>query len=237
MTVVVLSPHFDDAVLSCGGWLEANPGAYVATVCSGSPGAGVPADPEWDALAGFGGADSAAAVRLVEDREALTILGAHQVGLGFLDGAYKSVAGRPHQDPGVEGPFGPALVRSISQLFDELTPTTCLFPLGLLHPDHRVTRRAALEVLSRHDSIDALGYLDLPYGIAFGEAAQELQDRLYPHGADVVVTAEATPTRAIRKRRAVECYRSQLPLLHASFGDRLAESFDPGAERLLRSPR
>jgi LmbE family N-acetylglucosaminyl deacetylase len=237
VSTVVLSPHFDDAVLSCGGWLAANPGTYVATVCSGRPGAGVPADPEWDALAGFSDADAAAASRRAEDREALDVLGAHQLVLGFLDGAYKSAVGRPHQDPGIALPFQAALAGSIGRLLDELTPTACVFPLGLLHPDHQVTQRAAREALACRDGIDALCYLDLPYGIAFDGLAREELDRLAPHGADAVVTAETGPIITGSKRRAVKCYRSQLPLLRTSFGDRLAESFDPGAERLVRVPR
>ena len=37
--VLVLSPHFDDAVMSCGELIESSPGTIVATVCSASPGA------------------------------------------------------------------------------------------------------------------------------------------------------------------------------------------------------
>ena len=59
---LVISPHFDDAVLSCGHWLHMNPGAVVATVCSGKPERGSPAS-KWDAR--FGTADQA-----IEERRA-----------------------------------------------------------------------------------------------------------------------------------------------------------------------
>ena len=49
--MLVISPHLDDAVLSCGALLAAHRGAVVATVF-----AGVPRDPrqrtEWDARSG-----------------------------------------------------------------------------------------------------------------------------------------------------------------------------------------
>ena len=46
---VVISPHFDDAVMSCGELIGSCSGVVVATVCSASPGPRVPASPEWDA--------------------------------------------------------------------------------------------------------------------------------------------------------------------------------------------
>ena len=36
-SVVVLSPHLDDAVLGCGRLLSAHPGATVVTVYAGAP--------------------------------------------------------------------------------------------------------------------------------------------------------------------------------------------------------
>ena len=179
MTTVVLSPHFDDAVLSCARWLEQHPGTIVATVCSGKPGPGVPADPAWDALARFSSGDHAAESRRDEDLDALGVLGAEQLVLGFLDGSfYKERAGRWHEAGNAGNSFEAHLTRSIDEVLDDLDPDACLLPLGLLHPDHIVTRRAALISLRGRPQVRSMVYLDLPYGIAFEAAALEQIEEL-----------------------------------------------------------
>jgi LmbE family N-acetylglucosaminyl deacetylase len=231
MTALVLSPHFDDAVLSCAAWLEHHPGAVVATVCSGRPGPGVPADPAWDALAGFVDADHSAEARGAEDREALGVLGAQQHRLGFLDGGYKAEVGRPHQDPGGPGSFDVALTEAVGHLLEDARPRIVLFPLGLVHPDHVATRRAAVACLRHRPDLPAMAYLDLPYGMAFGDVAQGTIDSLRAEevGLGDPVGGDDGPAKA----RAVGCYRSQLPLLARVFGASLHASLDAGAERLL----
>lgn len=233
-STVVISPHFDDAVLSCGHFLEHNPGTTVVTVCSGLPGRGVPADPEWDALAGFTSADEAAAARRAEDLSALTVLGAEQRVLGYLDGSYKAAVGRPHADLDVVGSFEEELTRSISGVLDGVRPETCLVPLGILHDDHVTTRKAAIAALRHRPAIRVRFYLDLPYGLAFGPVAGELADQLAVEPAGHPDRPRTTPGPPSPKVRALACYRSQLPLLEVAFGDSLRASFDSGAERLFR---
>jgi LmbE family N-acetylglucosaminyl deacetylase len=233
MSTLVLSPHFDDAVLSCAAWLEHHPGTVVATVCSGRPGAGVPvpADPAWDALAGFVDADHAAETRGAEDREALGHLGAEQRRLGFLDGDYKAAVGRPHEETGVSGSFDAALIEAVGRVLDDLRPQTVLFPLGLVHPDHVATRQAALACLRVRPELAALAYLDLPYALAYGGAADQQIRSLRTSGVGLSdpIRGEDGPS----KERAATCYRSQLPLLATVFGGRLHASLDAGAERLV----
>jgi LmbE family N-acetylglucosaminyl deacetylase len=238
MTALVLSPHFDDAVLSCGNWLERHPGTIVATVCSGAPGPDIPADPGWDALAHFSTGDEAAEARRAEDLAALGVLGAHQTALGFLDGSfYKSEVGRPHERPGAGHSFEDALALTVGELVDELRPDACLVPLGLLHPDHIATHRAALRSLKARPKTPVIFYLDLPYGIASEQAAQDRIDGLAASGIGLSPLPDAGSPPAAAKLRAADCYRSQLPLLEDSFGDSLWASFDPGAERLFKIQR
>jgi LmbE family N-acetylglucosaminyl deacetylase len=152
--------------------------------------------------------------------------------LGFLDGSYKTQVGRSHEDPGVRNPFEEELTRSISQLLDDLQPTTVLLPLGLLHGDHQSTRKAALACIRTRPEIDALVYVDLPYGIAFEEVARRQFDEIADSGCGLDDRSEA-PELSDAKLRAANCCRSQLPLLEAAFGRRLRESFEPGVERLV----
>jgi LmbE family N-acetylglucosaminyl deacetylase len=234
MTAVVVSPHFDDAVVSCGHWIERHPGTIVATVCTGRPGVGVPADPEWDALANFSSGDDAAASRRDEDRDALAVLGARQVPLGFLDGAYKELVGRCHERPDRSRSFDQELAAAIAGLLEDVRPQVCLIPLGLLHPDHIATRTAALTALMDRPAIEPLVYLDLPYGIAFREAAAEEMETMAASGLPLIESVEPGPPSSSLKRRAASSYRSQLPLLEVNFGAALQESLGPDAERLFR---
>jgi LmbE family N-acetylglucosaminyl deacetylase len=231
VTALVLSPHFDDAVLSCAAWLEHHPGTVVATVCSGRPGRGVPADPAWDALAGFVDADHAAEARGAEDQEALGVVGAEQLRLGFLDGDYKAQVGRPHEETGVTGSFDVALAEALGRLLDDLCPELVLFPLGLVHPDHVATRRAAVGCLRARPDVPALAYLDLPYGLAYGDVARRQIGSLQAAGVDLSEPVRGKDGPA--KARAAGSYRSQLPLLARVFGQPLHASLDARAEGLF----
>jgi LmbE family N-acetylglucosaminyl deacetylase len=144
--LLVLSPHFDDAVLSYGELFGCLPGTVVATVCSGIPGPGVPASPEWDApTTGCSLADQAARCRTEEDRRALTILGATQRGLGLVDELYRRPENR-HE-------AGRAGKAALQALLDELRPRTVVFPIGLgaQGSDHDLAQEIAVAALESRD--------------------------------------------------------------------------------------
>lgn len=228
---LVLSPHFDDAVLSCGAWLSTRPGSVVATVCSGRPGPGI-GPHQWDGTSGFPSADAAAMVRQAEDAAALAVLGAKQCNLGFLDGEYRQTAGRCHEDPSVRGPFKDALAEAICRLIDALQPELVLCPMGLLHQDHVTTSEAAWSALRARPNTQLVGYLDLPSGITDPAWLGEAEDRLRSsglHSAEYPVE----PDPAELKGRAVACYTSQLEQLGWIHPD-MEKIFQPGTERFVR---
>ncbi|HLJ09197.1 MAG TPA: PIG-L family deacetylase [Acidimicrobiia bacterium] len=229
--VLVLSPHFDDAVLSCGAWLSQHPGAIVATVCSGHPGPGVPPH-EWDGTSGFPSGDAAATVRRGEDAAALEILGARQVGLGFLDGQYRQVTGRCHEESSVRGPFKDAVAEAFCGLVDALRPTLVLCPMGLLHQDHIAIAEAAWSTLRARPRSNLIAYLDLPSALGDPAWLDEAEDRLRSSGLHAAEFA-FEPHRSELKERAVACYTSQLEQLGDVYAD-FSGIFDPGAERFVR---
>src|SRR5436305_15085471 len=81
--VVVVSPHLDDAVLSCARFMAAHPGCTVVTVFAGTP----PAYPEpmrlWDEQSGFAPGDDVMDARRHEDCAALAVLDATPHHLDF----------------------------------------------------------------------------------------------------------------------------------------------------------
>jgi LmbE family N-acetylglucosaminyl deacetylase len=89
---VVVSPHFDDAVLSLGATIAAatRSGASVTvlTVLGGDPASDLPAG-RWDRTCGFATAGEAAEARRAEDEHACSSLGASHAWLPYSDEQYE----------------------------------------------------------------------------------------------------------------------------------------------------
>ena len=168
MVAAILSPHLDDAVLSC--WhLIGQPGeVIVINVFTGLPG---PADAVawWDDLTGA--TDSAQRVRdrREEDRKALAVAGRTPVNLDFLDEQYREE----------DQPLAPVTAR-IRNLLMPGADINAPAALGG-HGDHAVVRAAALEL--RAAGFEVSLYADLPHatlhgwpGWVTGEDAQAPKD-------------------------------------------------------------
>jgi len=153
MPAAVLSPHLDDAILSCWHLLEGHGHVSVVNVFTGSPPAGTPAPP-WDRLTGAQDPVVRMRERRAEDRRALAVVGRTAVGLGLLDAQYRTAA-----------LSAGTLVTRLRAL---LEPGTVLHaPAGLSgHPDHEIVRAAALELAREGWSV--ILYADLPHGITRG---------------------------------------------------------------------
>lgn len=232
---LIISPHFDDAVMSCGFWIERHPGSIVATVCSGAPGPGIEAI-QWDGFSGFKSGNDASVARGMEDAAAVATLGAQQLLLGFLDGDYKERVGRCHEDTSVAGPFQMALETSIGDTVDELEPDTCLAPLGLGHEDHVVTGAAARSALAARPDLALLNYADLPYAISYPDLLSGAVKQLEVNGVRVARFPTRSPAEIYLKERAVDCYVSQAEQLGASH-PRWHECLLPRAETFFRIVR
>jgi LmbE family N-acetylglucosaminyl deacetylase len=205
--VLAVSPHLDDAVMSCGSVLAQHPGAVVATVFAGRPPTG--AEPTaWDRETGFDAGDDVIGCRRAEDRAALRELCAEPVWLDFRDTQYRD------ERDGTRGPDElDEIADAIVSLIGAYGAATVLAPLGLFHDDHRDTRLACLRAMERCDGPSWLLYADSPYRELPGEtddALDELRDRgIEPH------LAARVRVEHDRKQRAVACYRSQLRALDA----------------------
>lgn len=117
--ILVISPHLDDAVLSCGDFLSVHPNAVVVTVFAGTPAnADLNADllTSWDAASGFSGAAEAMQTRRKEDLSALQMLDAAPHWLDFLDSQYLAT-------PSIDD-----VARSLRTVLDEICPATVLYP-------------------------------------------------------------------------------------------------------------
>jgi LmbE family N-acetylglucosaminyl deacetylase len=206
-TYSVLSPHLDDAVLSCALFVNAHPGSRIVTVFADGP-ASVRPLPAWDrATRFFAEGSDVMAVRREEDKKAASVLRASAEHLPFWDSQYRN------EQYGYRGPEGDELVEAIVGHILGHAPnwhhSPWLIPLGLGHRDHRLVAEVGLR-LTAHLPGGWHLYEDLPYALENRDDVQrrklELQRRGFALGRDDDVPAEAD--RAIKKA-AIACHASQ----------------------------
>lgn len=147
--LLIVSPHLDDAILSCGLLLAAHPGAVVCTVFTASPEHNMSTD--WDLQSGFNDAFEAMKARKTEDLEALETLHARPVHLPFCDAQYQST------------PSPELVANAIERTIIEVAPSTLMVPLGLFHSDHVLVADACLSLLRRSNDMHMSLYEEVPY--------------------------------------------------------------------------
>ena len=170
-SAVILSPHLDDAVFSCPGWIRqrAEDGELPLVVTLFSH-----AD-----VSTNGETQRAYERRQREDEEAVKLIGAARRLAGFADARFRSrtygsfsgvVCRRVDDDVHVV-----AKVESYVQaLMEELKPRRVLAPLGVgQHVDHQIVHEVAYALASRHPDTEFAFYEDRPY--AFVEESVRLR--------------------------------------------------------------
>jgi LmbE family N-acetylglucosaminyl deacetylase len=200
--VVIVSPHLDDAVLSCGNFMAAHPGVYVVTVFAGNPPA-YPVEPmrKWDVQSGFSPGDDVMETRRHEDDAALDILQATPVHLEFIEHSYL---------PG-DRPVAPeVLVDVLAPALAALRPALVIAPFGLANPDHDVTHRACMLARERlGGDVSWWCYEDNGYKHIPGMLAWRVS-RLFRHRIWPTPVCPPTDPSETKKQAAIACYPTQL---------------------------
>jgi len=165
---VIVSPHRDDAVWSCGGWIDrlTRDGAacLVVTVFDGACDRREGwANDRWRRGARAPGQAS-------EHRRALRRVGAHGVGLGFIDAALRASGDAPaYREPSALFAALPATERAlVGRVADAVAGVVergdrlylPAAPCGA-HADHRIVREAARRI----DFADIRLYDEFPYAL------------------------------------------------------------------------
>jgi LmbE family N-acetylglucosaminyl deacetylase len=220
--IVILSPHFDDAALSCGGWAASNvepERASVITIFGGVPDYSEVKNLPLAAKlhAEMGSSDDPVGRRRQEDASSLAILG---IPGSFLE--YHSADYRRNSDgtpsyldwTQVQNNLVLSDQQLANQLCDELlarfpTPNEIEFwvPFGIGgHVDHRIVRDTGLLLLG------------LGYAVAFFEDLPYVSSRGVPKA--ILDSSAWTPEHHFfdqaalaKKAEAVYAYTSQLPSL------------------------
>jgi LmbE family N-acetylglucosaminyl deacetylase len=210
MTIVILSPHLDDAVLSCWHVLTAPEEVEVVTVFAGVPSElTVPA--WWDQYTGAADSGKRVRERIEEDRQALAVAGRTAVNLGFLDEQYRC-------DEQRVGPLA-------EQIEARLPPDALIYAPAAFanHADHVLVRAAALQL--RDAGFPVALYADLPHATVHGWPAwvkgrrrwgsRDLAAAFWDHalaGTGVLAPAVYALDGESHQRKltAVRMYRTQL---------------------------
>jgi LmbE family N-acetylglucosaminyl deacetylase len=198
-SIVVISTHLDDAVLSCWSLLDSDDDVTVVTVFTGGPAPGFVSS--WDADTGV---DSATRMeqRRAENRAALAVAERTPVDLGLLEVLYGG---------------GVVTVDAIRAHVDRADLVYAPAGIGLEHAnkEHGIVRDAVLTARP-----DARLYADQPY-CQFRPDSQlpaPLADGRRP--TPVVLSRE----QRLRKIDALRCYAGELPKLERAFTPFLSES-------------
>ncbi|HZV27107.1 MAG TPA: PIG-L family deacetylase [Acidothermaceae bacterium] len=213
--VTVVSPHLDDAVLSCAGLIAGAPTTTVLTVFAGRPPARdtatppefVPGSTFWDQASGFVAGDDVVGLRRAEDRAALAQLGALPRWLDFLDSQYVV-------EPGESA--GPRdIAAAVRAAIGELRPATIAFPLGLEHTDHERTHEACFLLLNESPELATnwIAFIDVPYRARYRAQADLRIARLRELGYELEPLSFDPGERKIA---ALDEYPSQLKALAES---------------------
>jgi LmbE family N-acetylglucosaminyl deacetylase len=211
---IYLSPHLDDAALSCGGGIAAQRAAdervLVVTLCTAAPAPNMQFSDlalEFHRKWGLRPAEVVAA-RLHEERRALDILNADSYWAGMFDAIYRypeayNTRGSLFNTPAADDPLLPALRQLIGGLRERAPHATFYAPLGVgSHVDHLITHAAARAALN-----DALWfYEDLPYATRPGTLDQRLT-ALEGSRAPRTIAIDATFEQKID---AIKAYASQI---------------------------
>ena len=225
--ILVLSPHLDDAVFSCGGYLAMlDVPATVVTCFTRSD-----ARPTGFALAcqrdkGLPDSVDYMALRRAEDLEAVRILGVAARHLDLPEAPHRGYhsatdlfGGIHDDDRTVTG----ELIRSIGRLVAKLRPQRILFPFGAgAHVDHLQVIEAVNYLKVSDRQLNVLQYFDQPYANKYpgryGLGEAKMMDFTRVHG-----TCGPAPFR-IRlpdeivdtKMRACAAYLTQVPFQFGS---------------------
>lgn len=165
-TLLFISPHLDDALLSCGAriWQSTQAGqdVLVASVFTN------PSPHSADSH------KTSYQKRISDDKQATQLLGARSVHMGFIDAPFRNKQYRDftsilfhHELPKSDRPVMLAVAKHLRQLIQESNPDEVWFPLGVGgHIDHHIVYESSK--LLKDVQAQFHYYEDLPYALLPG---------------------------------------------------------------------
>jgi LmbE family N-acetylglucosaminyl deacetylase len=221
MKHLFLSPHLDDAVLSCGATINQlvreGDSVTILTVTAGDPSPSTVDTPKiQDLHQRWQAGETPTAARRREDEEAARSLGAQIIHLPIGDCVYRtarkgdeiiplypseeSLFGDVHPDDGALEALAATSIPDADVLY---------VPLGVgHHVDHQITRDWGLELKNRYPSLALKLYEEYPY--VNDKITIDRARSFYTPRAITVELRLLEDADVIAKVHAIACYRSQI---------------------------
>jgi len=216
----IISPHIDDAILSIGGIIAGMKGkrdVMIKYVFSTSNWV----NPEIPSTAGMLGNTELVTKQRVQEEATVSSHYHYQTEMmGFLDLPLRG---------GIS--FEKTAIDVQKKLSKSITLNdTCIFPLGLGHPDHMLVSAIGFYLKSKKFKI--LFYEDLPYASSANGAVTKIVNEHDLEPLDYTIDLD-------EKLRAIRMYESQVPTSWAEMVSKHASTHVPGSfiERLWRPAR
>ena len=225
--IVAISPHLDDAVFSCGGWLlrQREEAATVVTCFTQSV-----LNPTGFALAcqldkGLDAGVDYMHLRRAEDERATALLGVGTVHLPLPEAPHRGYCSAADLFAGVheDDAILLELTALINDCFSDLRPTTVLYPYGAgNHCDHLQVIYAVEALQPKWPAVRFLQYYDQPYTYRHADRYPELDRAIDWSGHSELLprrTAryQLSATQTARKHAACAAYTTQVGF---QFGDK-----------------
>jgi LmbE family N-acetylglucosaminyl deacetylase len=218
--LLLLSPHFDDAVLSCAALIGRVEPIDVLTVFAGEP--APPRQGKWDRVTGFPDSTESRRVRQAEDQAAFAGTPHRLAYLDLVEAEYLSgprtrydaepiasaVSRWVEQHPRgmlavpAGAGRGPGLITSVRRRMG--------VRIALRHPDHVFLRDAALDAVASFAGARAVMYEEFPY--LWGEAA-DAEARRVARSRGLSAKCVAVDVDRRSKAARIAAYASQAPHL------------------------
>lgn len=197
--VLLISPHFDDAILSAGQFMADRADTEVLTIFGGVS-KNIELTP-YDEKCGFKSSKEAIESRRYEDREATAMLNATSVHLDFLDNQYKKY--EKELDQKTEDI---KISNAILKLLEAGDYEFIMAPVGLGHPDHiRVGDIVKKLENTKKIKLPCYYWEDLPLRVS---DPLVVPPRIKTMGLSTL--AILGQGELAMKIRALSCYRSQI---------------------------
>lgn len=223
MTILAVSPHLDDAILSAGSFLSeesAQAEIHIVTLFAGDP--IEPLSPLAKAHhSRWGLGLNATSLRRSEDLLACASIGARSHHEQFVDAIYRkdssgidiySSDSQLYEEPR-ETKLEGLLDASLKQIIEDIRPTLMLAPLGIgWHVDHILTRDAVRRVATSF-GLPIVYWADVPYAKTYGLPTDD--------EGNLILWNEVACTQSLLD--AAACYHSQVSALwpHGDWFDQL----------------
>lgn len=230
MKHVYLSPHLDDAVLSCGGAIHHHAAAgekgLAITIFAGEFKGAAPPPFALEQHGYWGNPPRPMALRRAEDVAALTLLGAAVLHLDYLDAVYRAapsgqwmytdldtLLGEVHPDDPIYHDGAVGLADQLAGLIPRQAAPLIYAPLGAgHHVDHQLVHLAARHLLGLGYKV--VFYEDYPYAEQRGALKTALANANAGSWQFSVIPLDAADLTA--KVSAVGYYRTQMGVLFGS---------------------